>query len=236
MNDEDKRHYCYWGALQLALWLVDLHESNDKSTEYMRKPKTVANVLKFLCKSKDRMMILLLTKKCCFRMMPVLNKKGKAIAYTPMIFTSNEWIDISDVKEMLSPDEYKFRDTAKILGEALRKSCETISLFTGRNTNDIFNSLLCGEEIEIPETFGKAPETLPKNEKKTKIIIDNNMNAEKYEKAKSVLRKTSEETKAFLRKQKTGCAVDVGFKVLKVDDGSENNDGARMDKEEERND
>ena len=213
--------YAYWGALQLGLWLIDILESTDKNTKFMREPKTIVNVLKFFLRSKNDLLCFLCTKgNVGIRMMPVHNKKGKVIAYTPLNSIFGSAIKIPEVAEMISPQEYKYRDTAKILGDALKRACDTISILTGRDSNDVFNSLIKEDNIDIPEAFGNAPKDLPQNDRKTKVVVDN-MSNEKYQKAKAVLKKASDDTKAELRARKTGCSVDIGFKVLKLEDCDE---------------
>ena len=163
MNKKDfgaEEHYVYWGALQISLWLIDVFTKKAKDDgRIIGKPETLVNILEFLCRNKSDMLTFLYNKEGIgFRLSPVKDKKGRVKCYQPVKFF---WRGYSKKQiqenEIISPQECKYRDTAKILADALDRAADMISLLTGRDKNAILNSLLAGnkENLEIPETLSE---------------------------------------------------------------------------------
>ncbi len=208
-----EEHYEYWGALQLSLWLIDFLSGKYYDAKSLRTPGTVINILKFLCRSKSDMLTFLYNKEGIgLKLAPVKDKKGKIKAYMPTKIT---WFKDSNrvihENEIISPQEFRYRDTAKILGAALDRAADMISLLTSRNKNDILNSLLAEnkENLEIPETLSE-PVPEQKYTGKTILVMTETEYAE-FEKIEKAKKEAENKSKG----------LDVGFRVYKLDDVKE---------------
>ena len=209
-----EEHYTYWGALQLSLWLIDfLSGKYEADARILKKPESIINILKFLCRSKSDMLTFLYNKECIsFKLTPVKDKKGKLKAYMPIKLTWGKASKrVIHENEVISPQEYKFRDTAKILADALNRAADMISLLTGRNKNDVFNSLIQEnkENLDIPETLS---EPVPEQKYNGKIIfVMSETEYAEFEKIEKAKKEAENKSKGF----------DVGFRVYKLTDAKE---------------
>lgn len=212
---KESEHYAYWGALQLALnmknYLQSASTKGKGDTRVLGKKETIVNILDFLCQDKYRM-INFLYNDMTIKFAPVKDKTGKLKAYKPIqiLFHECSKKKLEEI-ELISENEYKYRNTARILADALEKAVNMICLTTGRDSNDIFNQLIQSEDIEIPETM---TESKPEHELKSKtVIVLTETEYEEFKKAKEA-EKTAKYAKCPL--------PDVGFRVYKLSDAVEN--------------
>lgn len=207
--------YIWWGASKLSFWLIDLLGEGDR---IMKKPETIINILRFLSQNKADMLNLLYNAgSVSIKMAPVKdNKKGKLKSYIP---TAIIWKGYSKKQikecEFISPQEYKFRDTSRILADALNRACETIVVLTGQDKNEVFNRLLEGDSPSIPEPFADPP--AHEHTKNTFFVItEKDWDTMQQEKKEEEARKSEEFAKLSPKEQLK--QLDVGFRVFKLDD------------------
>ena len=114
------------------------------------KTKNIVNLLNFLLKSKSDMLNFIYHDGTVIKLSTVKDKKGKIKEYIPyrLMWQSGTPVGTARELDFVSPQENKWRDTAGILMNALNNACTAIGVFTGREPNDIFNELICGEDIE----------------------------------------------------------------------------------------
>ena len=114
------------------------------------KTKNIVNLLNFLLKSKSDMLNFIYHDGTVIKLSTVKDKKGKIKEYIPYRLMWQNGTPVGTARELdfVSPQENKWRDTAGILMNALNNACTAIGVFTGREPNDIFNELICGEDIE----------------------------------------------------------------------------------------
>lgn len=145
-------HYSWWGAVLLAKRLIELLADKSKYNIYA-KAKNTTNLLNFLLKSKSDMLNFIYHDNVFVKSNPIKDKKGKVKEYAPyrVIWESGTPNKVAKELDFISPQENRWRDTAKILMNALNNACTIIGVLTGRKPNDIFNELLCGKEIEKEE-------------------------------------------------------------------------------------
>ena len=146
---KDEYHYSWWGAMLLAKRLVAVL-SDEGLKNVFRKTKNIVNLLNFLLKSKSDMLNFIYHDGTVIKLSTVKDKKGRIKEYIPYRLEWESGTPIGTAKELdfISPHENKWRDTARVLMNALNNACYMIGVFTGRDPNDIFNELLCGGDIE----------------------------------------------------------------------------------------
>lgn len=149
LYDRDEYHYSWWGAMLLAKRLVAVL-SDEGLKNVFGKTKNIVNLLNFLLKSKSDMLNFIYHDSTVVKLSTVKDKKGKIKEYIPYRLLWESGTPIGPAKELdfISPQENKWRDTARVLMNALNNACTMIGVFTGRYSNDIFNELLCGGDIE----------------------------------------------------------------------------------------
>lgn len=202
-NDVDtlENRFVWWGASQLALWLADFLTDTTKENQLLRKPKTLANILTFLTQNKaDMLNFLNSSGSVGLKLAPIRDKKGKVKEYKPVCL---EWAGYSkrdrDELEYISPQEYKYRGTAKILGDALNRAADMLALLTDKSKDELFNSLIGGAECEIPAEFGKPVPERRQPKMQTVFVISE----AEYEEKK--------------RQYPDGMPLDIGFRVYKCE-------------------
>lgn len=220
MTIEDKDHYAYWGAVQIALWMQDFlkNAKSERDCRVMYKPETLCNILHFLCQNKSDMLNLLMNKESLtLRLAPVKDKKGKLNTYKPISLVWNGYSrkQIEEC-ELISPQEYKYRDAAKILCETLYRSADMISLLTGKDRESIINNLIAGDPPEMPETFGEVPPVTVRDRAVFFIITEKDY-AEMVKEKKAAETKRAAAFKEMPDKERLK-NIDVGFRVFKVED------------------
>ena len=150
--DTREYYFIWFGACRLALSLIDLigDLQNDRK---LNNAKFIKNTLDFLMKSKSDMLTYIMNSGqggITFKIAPVRNNKGKSIKeYKPykMIYSEFSTPEVYGT-EFISEEEHKWRDTARILMNALNNAAVTVSMISGRSQNEVFNSFLGGAEIE----------------------------------------------------------------------------------------
>ena len=201
-NDPEtlENRFVWWGASRLALWLADYLNDKQSTNKLMKNNETIANILTYLSQNKaDMLNFLYSSSSVGLKLAPIRDKKGKIKCYKPV---SMVWSGYSnkarDELEFISPQEYKYRDTAKILGDALNRAAEMLSLFTGKSKNELFNNLIAENDVEIPDELGKSV-PVQKNEICAVFVIsESDYEEKKWEYPK-------------------GMPLDVGFRVYKVE-------------------
>ena len=141
----------WFGAAHLALAMKDLIENNRHYKE-LNNLKFVSNVLDFLLKSKSDMLTFIMSyQKLEFMLYAVKDKKGKVKEYKPtrLAYYDGKTPESSGT-EYISEEEHKWRDTARILMDALENAATTISTINGKPKNDVLNQLIGGK---IDETI-----------------------------------------------------------------------------------
>ena len=162
--DSREYYFIWFGACRLTLSLLDLIE-NIKGDKKLNNTKFIKNTLDFLIKSKSDMLTYILNSSldgALFKVAPVRDNKGKATKeYKPykLIYSDMTTPEICGT-EFISEEEHKWRDTARILMNALNNAAVTVSAISGRSQNEIFNSFLGGAEIEAAKHGGEEAETL----------------------------------------------------------------------------
>lgn len=164
--DTREYYFMWFGACRLALSLVDLigDMQNDRK---INNTKFIKNMLNFLLKSKSDMLTYILNSGeggLSFMVAPVRSPKGKAAKeWKPyrMAYANGADAEISGT-EFISEEEHKWRDTARVFANALDNASNAISLMTGRDPGEVFNSLICGKCVERP----------PGNDDKAPVITD----------------------------------------------------------------
>lgn len=202
-NDVDtlENRFVWWGASRLALWLADFLADTAKENQMLRKPKTLANILTFLAQNKaDMLNFLNSSGSVGLKLAPIRNKKGKVTEYKPICLA---WAGYSrrdrDEMEFISPQEYKYRDTAKILGDALNRAADMLALLTDKSKDELFISLIGGTECEIPSEFGKPVLERRKPKAQTVFVLSES----EYEEKK--------------RQYPEGMPLGIGFRVYKCE-------------------
>lgn len=149
LYDRDEYHYSWWGAMLLAKRLVAIL-SDEGMKNVFGKVKNTVNLMNFLLKSKSDMLNFIYHDDVVVKLSTVRDKKGKIKGYVPyrLMWQSGTPVKTARELDFISPQENKWRDTARILMNALNNACAMIGVFTGRDPNDIFNELLCGGDIE----------------------------------------------------------------------------------------
>ena len=150
LYDKDEYHYSWWGAMLLAKRLAAV--LSDEGLKVFGKAKNIVNLLNFLLKSKSDMLNFIYHDGTVIKLSTVKDKKGRIKEYIPyrLMWQSGTPVGTARELDFISPQENKWRDTAKLLMFALNNACAMLGVFTGRAPNDIFNELLCGKEIETP--------------------------------------------------------------------------------------
>lgn len=177
-------HDIWFGACRLALSLQELIKSiqNDRK---LNRTRFLDSVLGFLLMDKSDMLTYIMNEgSITFRVAPARDKKGKAAGWKPYAMLHDDGVTPEYAgAEFISEREHKWRDTSRILLNALNEACATIGLLTGRDQNEIFNQLLKGQPIAEPE---------PENgeEKKAPLITESPVGSVKISKS-NVPRETS---------------------------------------------
>lgn len=146
---ETQRYQDIWfGACRLALSLQELIKSiqNDRK---LNSTRFLDSVLGFLLMDKSDMLTYIMNEgSITFRAAPARDKKGKAAGWKPYAMLHDDGVTPESAgTEFISEREHKWRDTSRILLNALNEACVTISMLTGRSQNEIFNQLLKGQPI-----------------------------------------------------------------------------------------
>lgn len=142
----------WWGASRLALAVIGMIDNTvDNQIKEFKNPLFIKNVLEFLLKSKSDMMTFVLNggelSIICARMS---GKGGSTLKPYRLIHHDGATPEAS-MTELISEDEYKWRETARILMDALDKAVTCVSVMSGRTENEVLNGFLGGKKIdEIP--------------------------------------------------------------------------------------
>jgi len=130
----------------LAKRLVSTIQLGDAA---FKKSKNIVNLLEFLLKNKMDMLNYIYNDDVDIGTTPVKDKKGKIKEYKPYKLIWGATTPKKAVEELtfITPNENKWRDTAKILLEALNSSCMMLSIFTQKSPDEIFNLLIKGKDI-----------------------------------------------------------------------------------------
>ena len=138
--------WSWWGAMLLAKRIISIIQLGDKA---FKKPKNIINLLEFLLKNKMDMLNFIYNEGMDIGTVPIKDKKGKIKEYKPykLIWEANTPKKVVEELTFITPDENKWRDTAKILLEALNSSCMMLSIFTQKSPDEIFNLLIKGQDI-----------------------------------------------------------------------------------------
>ena len=157
LYEKDEYHYSWWGAMLLAKRLVAVL-SDEGLKNVFGKTKNTVNLLNFLLKSKSDMLNFIYHDDTAIKLSTVKDKKGRVKEYIPYRLMWRCGTPVGTARELdfISPNENKWRDTAGVLMNALNNACTVISVFTGRNTNEIFNELICGRDIEKTDFYSEA--------------------------------------------------------------------------------
>ena len=136
----------WWGASRLALAIIRMIDNAvENQIKEFKNPLFIKNVLEFLLKSKSDMMTFALNggelSIICARMS---GKGGSTLKPYRLIHYDETTPEISGT-EYISEDEYKWRDTARILMDALENAATTISTINGKPKNDVLNQLIGGK-------------------------------------------------------------------------------------------
>ena len=121
--DSREYYFIWFGACRLTLSLLDLIE-NIKGDKKLNNTKFIKNTLDFLIKSKSDMLTYILNSSldgALFKVAPVRDNKGKATKeYKPykLIYSDMTTPEICGT-EFISEEEHKWRDTARILMDAV---------------------------------------------------------------------------------------------------------------------
>lgn len=219
-ESELESRFIWWGASQISLWLIDFLSNDIDEKRVMKKTETIINILRFLCQNKADMLNLLYNSKgISIKMAPLFDKKGKLKTYMPF---SIVWKGYSKKQiekcEFISPQEHKFRDTARILADALNRACETLSLLTGRDKNEIFNSLIQCDIHENADSHTETP-TQVRTKNTFFVVTEKDWNTMQQEKKAEAVRKAAGFAKLPVEERTK--QVDCGFRVFKVEDISE---------------
>ena len=135
----------WFGAAHLALALKDVIENiNDKK---LNNTKFISDILDFLLKSKSDMLTFIMNyQELNFKLYAVKDKKGNVKAWKPCKLRYGDRRTPESVgTEYISEEEHKWRDTARILMDALENAATTISTINGKPKNDVLNQLIGGK-------------------------------------------------------------------------------------------
>lgn len=135
----------WFGATHLALALKDVIENiNDKK---LNNTKFISDILDFLLKSKSDMLTFIMNyQELNFKLYAVKDKKGNVKAWKPCKLRYGDRRTPESVgTEYISEEEHKWRDTARILMDALENAATTISTINGKPKNDVLNQLIGGK-------------------------------------------------------------------------------------------
>ena len=152
----------WWGASRLALAIIKMidHTMDDKIKEF-KNPLFVKNVLEFLLKSSSDMLTFILNGgELSIICAKISGKGGSTLKPYRLVHCDNVTPEIAKT-EFISEDEYKWRETARILMDALDNAVTCVSVMSGRTENDVLNGFLGGRTIEKipPAPTGKKPIT-----------------------------------------------------------------------------
>lgn len=139
----------WWGASRLALAIIRMIDNTvDNQIKEFKNPLFIKNVLEFLLKSKSDMMTFVLNggelSIICAKMS---GKGGSTLKPYRLIHYDETTPEISGT-EFISEDEYKWRETARILMDVLDSAVTCVSAMNGRTKNEVFNGFLGGRTIE----------------------------------------------------------------------------------------
>lgn len=171
--NSDEYYYSWWGAMLLAK-KIKAHIENHKPNDILGKPKYIYSMLDFLLKSKSDMLNFIFNDDVTIMCSPIKDKKGKIKEYKPYrIIWAGIPKNVAEKLEFISPEENKWRDTARILINVLDNACAALSIFSGKDKNEIFNTLLNGNVIDRPPNGGclhKSTDKIYCGNVKTEII------------------------------------------------------------------
>lgn len=139
----------WWGASRLALAIIRMIDNTvDNQIKEFKNPLFIKNVLEFLLKSSSDMLTFILNggelSIICAKMS---GKGGSTLKPYRLIHYDETTPEISKT-EFISEDEYKWRETARILMDALNKAVTCVSVMSGRTENEVLNGFLGGRTIE----------------------------------------------------------------------------------------
>lgn len=139
----------WWGASRLALAIIRMIDNTvENQIKEFKNPLFIKNVLEFLLRSKSDMLTFALNggelSVICARMS---GKGGSTLKPYRLIHYDETTPEISGT-EYISEDEYKWRETARILMDALDNAVTCVSAMSGRTENDVLNGFLGGRTIE----------------------------------------------------------------------------------------
>lgn len=161
LYDTQQYHDIWFGACRLALALQELI-SGIQSDRKLNNTKFVSNLLGFLLLNKSDMLTYIMNdSSIAFRLAPTRNKNGKVTGWKPyMLLNDDGTTPEYSGTELISENEYKWRDTSRVLLSALNEACATISVLTGREQGDVFNQLLKGQPLITPKEESAENATL----------------------------------------------------------------------------
>lgn len=172
----------WWGASRLALAIIKMIDNTvDNKIKEFKNPLFVKNVLEFLLKSSSDMLTFILNggelSIICAKMS---GKGGSTLKPYRLVHCDNVTPEIAKT-EFISEDEYKWRETARILMDALDNAVTCVSAMNGRTKNEVLNGFLGGRTVEVipPAPTGKKLITESSvGEIKFEIRPDSNVRAE----------------------------------------------------------
>lgn len=142
-------YYVWYGACRMAMSLIELINCIQGDRK-INNTKFIKNTLEFLVKSKYNILNFIISE-VGFKIAPVRDAKGKVTKeYKPFRMCYSHVAGAPELyeTEFISEEEHKWRDTARILMNALNNAAVTVSMISGRSQNEVFNSFLGGAEIE----------------------------------------------------------------------------------------
>lgn len=152
--DTDQYSQIWWGASRLALTIIKLIDnaasSGDKA---FKNPAFIKSVLEFLLKSKSDMLTFVMNggelSILCAQMHD--KKNGNTVKPYRLVHYDGKSPEVAKT-EYISEDEYKWRETARILAEAFDDAVTCVSAINGRTKAEISNRFLSGKKIgDIPD-------------------------------------------------------------------------------------
>ena len=112
--------WSWLGAMLLAKRIISIIQLGNAA---FKKPKNIINLLEFLLKNKMDMLNFIYNDGMDIGTVPIKDKKGKIKEYKPykLIWEVNTPKKTVEELTFITPNENKWRDTAKILLEAFKQ-------------------------------------------------------------------------------------------------------------------
>lgn len=142
----------WWGASRLALAIIKMIDNTvDNQIKEFKNPLFIKNVLEFLLKSSSDMLTFILNGGELSIICAKMSGKGGSTLKPYRLVHYDETTPENSKTEFISEDEYKWRETARILMDALDNAVTCVSAMNGRTKDEVFNGFLGGRTTpEIP--------------------------------------------------------------------------------------